>query len=95
MVEEIDEGFNKAVELSYNKDEEYGLKHLCELSGGLDSRMVMWVAHEQKTRHFHLLEYGESNYLAEVIAKKIADNWKDEILIKPLNDLQFFMMLIW
>ncbi len=90
MIEELDLCFKNAVKLVYQKNEEYGYDHFAEISGGLDSRMGIWVAHSQKNRHVQLVEYGKADYLDEVIAKEIAKYWKDEIIIKPLDDLSFF-----
>ncbi len=89
IIDELDSAFRKAVELEYKKDEEYGYHHLADMSGGLDSRMSAWVAHEMKSRHLQLLTYCKANYLDELIAKQIAQYWKDEILVKPLDDLSF------
>lgn len=89
IIDELDSAFRKAVELEYKKDEEYGYRHLADMSGGLDSRMSAWVAHEMKPRHIQLLTYCKANYLDELIAKQIAQYWKDEILVKPLDDLSF------
>ena len=38
----IDASFRMAVQREFEKDREYGYKHLVDLSGGLDSRMVRW-----------------------------------------------------
>ena len=45
-IEKLDALFRKAVALQYNKDKEYGYKHICALSAGLDCRMTTFVAHE-------------------------------------------------
>lgn len=89
MVDAIDEAFKLAAEREYSKDEEYGLVSLSELSGGLDSRMTMWVGHANKPRHMQLMTYCRSNYLDELIAKEIANYWDDEILVKSLDDVRF------
>ena len=89
IIDELDSAFRKAVELEYEKDEEYGYHHLADMSGGLDSRMSAWVAHEMKPRHLQLLTYCKANYLDELIAKQISQYWKDEILVKPLDDMSF------
>lgn len=89
LIEEIEKAFRHAVEQEYEKDEEYGLEHLADMSGGLDSRMSMWLAHELKPRKLQLLTVSKANYLDEKIAKKIAMYWKDELLIKPLDDMRF------
>ena len=88
-IEDLDRIFNNAVALEYEKDEEYHYRHLVDLSGGLDSRMNMWVAHAQKERHFQLLTYCKANYADEIIAKQIANYWKDELVVKPLDDISY------
>jgi asparagine synthase (glutamine-hydrolysing) len=45
-IDGIDYYFRKAVQLAFEKDKEYNYEHLVSLSGGLDSRMTSWVAHE-------------------------------------------------
>jgi asparagine synthase (glutamine-hydrolysing) len=62
------------------KDDEYGYRYLADLSGGLDSRMNLWVAHEMQNRHMTVLTYCKEGYLDEIIARAIADHWKDEFL---------------
>ena len=89
LVEAIDAGFRQAVDLEWKKDEEYGLSHLADMSGGLDSRMSVWVAHAIKDRHASLLTYCKGNYLDETIAKEIACYWNDEIIVKQLDDASF------
>lgn len=90
IIDSLDEEFRKAVAYEYEKDKEYELKHIADLSGGLDSRMNMWVAHESFPCHILLMTYCKANWLDELIAKEIAEYWKDELLIKPLDDLSFF-----
>lgn len=89
LIEEIDKSFRYAVELEYRKDEEYGYRHLTDMSGGLDSRMNAWVAHSIKPRHLQLITYCKANYLDELISKEIANYWKDELLAKTLDDASF------
>lgn len=91
IVELIDDTFRKAVQMEWEKDTEYGYRHLADLSGGLDSRMNMWVAHEMQDRHVLVLTYSKEGELDETIAKQIAGHWKDELLFKPLDDFSFMM----
>lgn len=86
IIDEIDRVFRNAVALEWSKDDEYGYKHLADLSGGLDSRMNLWVAHEMQDRH---MTYCKEGYLDEIIAKEIAAYWTDEFLFKPLDDAAF------
>lgn len=89
IIDEIDRMFRNAVALEWGKDDEYGYRHLADLSGGLDSRMNLWVAHEMQNRHMTVLTYCKEGYLDETIARAIADYWKDEFLFKPLDDAAF------
>lgn len=89
IIDALDRTFREAVSLEYGKDDEYGYKHLADMSGGLDSRMGAWVAHTLKPCHLQLLCYCKADYLDEKIAKKIAQYWKDELLVKPLDDCSF------
>ena len=89
IISELDDAFRKASELEYAKDEEYGYRHLSDLSGGLDARMNMWVAHTMKPRHMQFITYCKANYLDEIIAKQLAAHWNDEILVKPLDDVTY------
>lgn len=90
LVELVENAFAAAVKMEFDKDMEYGYGHICDISGGLDSRMNMWVAHDMGYQDFQLLTYCKSNYLDELIAKEIAAYWKDALLVKPLDDIRFF-----
>lgn len=89
IIDMIDVSFRHAVQLEWDKDDEYGYKHLGDLSGGLDSRMNIWVAHELKNRQVSLLTYSKAGEADEVISKQIAAYWNDELLFKPLDDINF------
>lgn len=85
----LDAAMRHASELEYAKDEEYGYEHFSDLSGGLDARMNMWVAHSLKNRHIQFMTYCKANYLDEIIAKQLASYWHDEIIVKPLDDMSY------
>lgn len=89
IVELIEKLFSHAVRLEYEKDKEYGYKHLADLSGGLDSRMNVWVAEELGYHPIQTITYCKANYADELIAKQITAYWKDPLLVKPLEDLHF------
>lgn len=89
LIEAVDKAFRAATKLEFDKDLEYGYEHLSDLSGGLDSRMTMWVPHSMGYGPIQLLTYCKSDYLDEKIAKKIAIFWKDPLLVKPLDDAAF------
>ena len=85
-VEKIDAAFREAIRREFDKDREYGYRHLTDLSGGLDSRMVSWVAHDMGYTDQVNVTYGRSDYLDEKISKKIAIYLKHEYLFKALDD---------
>lgn len=90
LIKIINQQFQEAVRVEYEKDSEYQYEHLSDLSGGLDSRMNIWVAHAAcGIDHIQCLTYCKANYLDELIAKEISEYWKDELLVKPLDDISF------
>ena len=89
LIDLIEKAFSKAVISQFEKDREYGYRHLCDLSGGLDSRMDMWTAHDNGYNDLTLINYGKADYLDEMIAKKISLYWKDDLIIMPTDNLRF------
>lgn len=85
IIDILDELFTRAVKREYEKDLEYGYKHLVELSGGLDSRMNYWIAHELGYKDMLAITFCQSNYIDELVAKQIASYWNEELLIWPLD----------
>lgn len=92
-IEQIDIRFRNAVQLAFEKDREYGYKHLASLSGGLDSRMTVWVAHDLGYTDQLNITFSQSNYLDETIAKQIATDLKHEWLFKALDNGNFLKNL--
>ncbi len=78
--------FRRAVTLQFEKDKEYGYKHLVALSGGLDSRMTSWVAHELGYTEQLNYTFSQSDYLDETVPKQIARDLKHEWLFKFLDN---------
>lgn len=85
-VEKIDAAFREAVRREFEKDREYGYRHLTDLSGGLDSRMVTWVAHDLGYTDQVNVTYCRDGYRDEKIARQIALHLGHEYLFKPLDD---------
>lgn len=88
-VEIIDSAFREAVRREFEKDREYGYRHLVDLSGGLDSRMVSWVAHEMGYTDQVNITYSRTGYHDEKISKKIAAYLGHEYLFKPLDSAEW------
>lgn len=85
-IELIDCEFKRVVALEFEKDREYGYKHLVGLSAGLDSRMTSWVAHELGYTQQLNYTFSQSNYWDETIPKKIAEDLKHEWIFKSLDN---------
>jgi asparagine synthase (glutamine-hydrolysing) len=86
IIDNIDRLFRNAISLEFEKDNEYKLKHIVTLSGGLDSRMTTWVAHDLGYIEQLNVTFSQSNYLDETIAKKIASDLKHEWIFKTLDN---------
>ena len=84
-VEGIDKYFRQAIKRAFEKDKEYGYRHIACLSGGLDSRMTVWVAHEMGYTDQLNITYSESGYLDFSIAQEIATDLHHDWLFKPLD----------
>jgi asparagine synthase (glutamine-hydrolysing) len=72
IIENLDELFMNAVKLEYEKDREYGYRHIATLSGGLDSRMSVMCAKELGYDDVLNINFCQNQYYDELIARKIA-----------------------
>ena len=89
-IELIDQGFRKAVKRCFDKDTEYGYKyHLVDLSGGLDSRMTTWVAHDMGYRNIVNICYSQSTSLDCQYAKDVAHFLGNQFYVKYLDEASF------
>lgn len=84
-IEIFDEEFRRAIKLEFDKDKEYGYKHLVALSAGLDSRMVCWVAHEMEYTRQLNATFSQSNYWDEIVPKQIATDLCHDWIFKALD----------
>lgn len=85
-IEGIDRHFRKTIRAMFDKDKEYGYRHLVALSGGLDSRMTSYVAHEMGYTDQLNITFSQNDYLDEKIAKEIASDLKHEWMFKSLDN---------
>jgi len=92
-IELLDQKFRESVKLAFEKDKEYDYEHVACLSGGLDSRMTVYVAHELGYTKQLNLTFSQSDYLDETIAKKIARDLKHEWIFKYLDNGTFLKNL--
>ncbi len=85
-IEGMDKRFQAAVRRAFEKDKEYGYRHLVAISGGLDTRMTCYVAHEMGYTDQMNITFSQTNCLDETIAKKIASDLKHEWIFKSLDN---------
>ncbi|MFA5195772.1 MAG: hypothetical protein WC401_08250 [Bacteroidales bacterium] len=81
---ELHERFNYAISQEFEKDDEYRYAHLGTISGGLDSKTVIWYACQNNYRSL-LINISESG-LNETIARKMARDMKLELVFYALDN---------
>jgi len=89
ILDTLEELFREAVRLEYEKDVEYGYRHLAALSGGLDTRMAVVTAHELGYTDITNLTFAQSGALDERIAQRIAADLCNEFLFYALDNGMF------
>jgi len=91
--DEIVDGFYErmsiAVRQGFEKDLEYGYRHLSLLSGGLDSRMILFFARKLGFSDILTLTFGQSGCADEKIAAAISRDLGCEHLFRHLDGGNF------
>ena len=86
IIEKMDYHFRNATDSQFKKDKEYGInKHLVALSGGLDSRMTSWVAHDLGYKDQLNYTFSQTGYLDQTIPQSIAESLQHEWIFKSLD----------
>lgn len=88
-IDELDRRFRKAVDRIYGKNREYGYQSECDLSGGLDSRLAVWVAHDLGYRDILNVCYCQKGKIDNKTSRKIAKDLGNEYYFLPLNGGDF------
>lgn len=90
IIDKIDFYFRQAIRREFDKDKEKGYKHLVDLSGGLDSRMVCWCAHEMGYTEQINFTVSRKGYLDYKIAQEISLKFKHTFFYMPMDDFQWY-----
>jgi asparagine synthase (glutamine-hydrolysing) len=85
FLEEINERFVHLLRLEMDKDQEYGYHSIGTLSGGLDSRMCLMLAHKMGY-NVQPFCFSQSGYYDEPIARDIAKWMGKELWFFPLDN---------
>jgi len=92
ILEKLDKLFINAVYLAFEKDKQYGYKHIVNLSAGLDSRMTTFVANELGYGDDILNNtFSQTGCLDEAIPKQIASDLRHQWLFKSLDNGIYLM----
>ena len=89
IVKNLESLYSEAIKLEYDKDLEYNYSHAATLSGGLDSRMNVMHAHRSGFLNLLCICFSQSNYLDEMIAKKIASDLGYDFIFHALDNGNF------
>ncbi len=88
-LEMIDEVYKNAIRRQFGKDDEYGYKTVTCLSGGVDSRMMVWMSHQLGWNKQLNITSSNSGWYDETVARQIAKDLRHEWLFKPMDDANF------
>jgi asparagine synthase (glutamine-hydrolysing) len=89
-IEIVDKNFRKAVKMCFDKDLEYGYEsHLVDISGGLDSRMVNWVAKDLGYKNIVNISYSQSESDELKISSQMAKELDNKFIHMQLDDISF------
>ncbi|WP_439443431.1 hypothetical protein ACSMFR_00315 [Listeria aquatica] len=85
-IKKIDQYFRQAVKRAFDKDVEYGYRHLVALSGGLDSRMTTWVAHDLGYKDILNYTFSQTDYWDQTVPKEITQVLQHEWMFQALDN---------
>lgn len=86
ILKEMNRLFEIAIHKEYEKDVEYGYKHIATLSGGLDSRMNVVTGKKLGFNDILTITFSQNDYLDEKIAKQISSDLNFEFLFYSLDN---------
>ena len=89
IIHNLNDIFIDALKLEYDKDLEYGYKHIATLSAGLDSRMNVMLAHQFGYTDKLLITFSQSGYFDDVIPKAIARDLNENLFFLALDSARF------
>lgn len=93
LVSKVDDLFREAIALQFSKNEDNDYRQLCNLSGGLDSRMTTCVGHFMGYKDIDAITFSSAGHWDGIISKQIADKYgfnHDYVLINDGDHLKDF-----
>ncbi len=89
IADELNTLMIKAIRLEFDKDLEYGYKHIADLSGGFDCRMTSWIARECGYKDILNIHYSQNGCSDQIVSQKIALALTNKLIIMSLSDISF------
>ncbi len=86
LIEQLDSIFRNAVESEFNKDLQYGYKHIASMSGGLDCRMTNFVAHDLGYDNITNITFSQYGYLDMSLAHEMSSYLDHEWIFQSLDN---------
>lgn len=86
IIERIDELLLKSVKYCWQKNDEYKYSHYAFLSGGLDSRVNVFLAKELGYQSINTITFSQSKSSDDIISKRISKNENFNHRFFPLDD---------
>lgn len=90
-IDKIDILFRKAVQREFEKDQEYGYTSVVDISGGMDCRMVAFVAKAMGYTNQINISYSQTQSNEFKITKRLSNILGFEFIHYPLDDVSFMM----
>lgn len=88
-VNEIDKGFRAALKRCFDKDIEYGYAHMADMSAGLDTRMVNWVARDMGYNGISNFHYSQNCSDERKYAEAVSLRLGNDFMAMPLDNVKF------
>lgn len=89
--DQLDRLFRTAVQEEFEHDRKNGREHLADLSGGMDARMVSWVARDIGYKPFTNLTYSQSGFIGLEISQELARRMGNHLITGLLDDARFLL----
>lgn len=85
-IENLNSSFKKGLSKVFEKNKEYNLKNLIDISGGLDSRMICYSTKNLKEENVLLDCYAQSGTKDNVISKQIAKKLDYDYVFRSIDN---------
>lgn len=88
-IDKLEHSFSRAMELYLKKDDEYGYDSLVDISGGLDSRMVLLAAKRFSKKPYTALSFAAVGSNEQKVAEMVVKEANCSYIFSSLSDAGF------